>query len=187
MPAPIERRSFPRPPLWLNLTLLILAAAIFAYARYQRSDIDRRTALLLRRSENSPAAINHLRDELASMKLTEADLSKQLDARMSFFRAIQSSEFYIAIDPRKQLFQFRLGDDVVREATAQIGPRVASGAFQVTGKEQLGDGAYVIFLPYHRVITTPTNVTAPGMIIVPQADLAAIWPRISTNTKVFIF
>src|SRR5436853_190667 len=32
----VERRSFPRPPVWLNLLLLIIAIATFAYAKHRR-------------------------------------------------------------------------------------------------------------------------------------------------------
>jgi hypothetical protein len=182
MLQPIERRSFPRPPLWLNLFLLIAAGGIFAAGWFQRSDIDRRTALLFRRSANNPADLNRFRDELASMKLTQQQLDRELDARMDFLRTIQSEQFYIAVDVQRQKFSFRFGDTVAREADALIGGRVVKGAFSVRGKDLI-DGRYVIVLQHNQTIGS----TEPASIVVPQSDLAAIWPRISTATKVFIF
>ena len=182
MLQPIERRSFPRPPLWLNLILLIAAGATFAWGYYQRADIDRRTALLFRRSATNPADLNHLRDELASMKMTREELSKELDARMSFLRTIQSEQFYIAVDTAQQKFYFRFGDDVARDAQAVIALRVVKGAYSVRGKDVM-DGRYVIILQRNLTIGS----SEPASIVIPQGDLAAIWPRISTGTKVFIF
>src|SRR5437773_9886678 len=76
-----ERRSFPRPPLWLNLLLLIIAAATFAYAKHQRNVVLEKTAALFR-NENSPAELHRMRDELAQMDLSKDQLSKELDGRM---------------------------------------------------------------------------------------------------------
>src|SRR5438045_9772168 len=78
-----ERRSFPRPPLWLNLLLLVIAAATFAYAKHQRNVVLEKTAALFR-NENSPAELRRLRDELAQMDLTKDQLSKELDGRMQY-------------------------------------------------------------------------------------------------------
>jgi len=233
MPPRIERRSFPRPPLWLNLTLLIVAAATFAYARHQRNDIDRRTSMLFRRSANNPADLNRFRDELAGMDLTKAQLSKELDTRLAYLQSTQSPQFYISIDTRKRKFYFRFGDDVVREADAVIGSGETihgahgqtwtfvplRGAFTVSGKSDAytwnvppwwyamnhqplpaaepsipnGLGHYVIFLPDNYIIhspppdASPLKGAKPGSIMVPEADLSAIWPRISTSTRVYIF
>ena len=57
-PGGADRRSFPRPPLWLNLLLLIIAAATFGFARYQRDVILKKTSILFRKSENNPAEPN---------------------------------------------------------------------------------------------------------------------------------
>ena len=66
------------------------------------------------------------------------------------------------------------------------------GAFTVTGKE--ADGApvrFVIHLPNgHTIRSAPragAKHTKPGSFMVPEADLAAIWDRISTETRVYIF
>ena len=56
-----------------------------------------------------------------------------------------------------------------------------------------GLGRYVIFLPNSYVIHSPPPPESPlqgpkpGSFMVPEADLAAIWPRITTQTRVYIF
>src|SRR5262249_20117639 len=143
-----ERRRYPRPPLWLNLLLLIIAMAGFAYAQHQR-DVIRRKTVVLFRNENSPAELNRMRDAPAQMGRTQAHLAKELDGRMEYKQALQGEDFYISIDTAKKKMQFRIGKSVVREADVQIGEtkRVTSrdgktwtfsplkGAFNVVGKD----------------------------------------------------
>jgi hypothetical protein len=56
-----------------------------------------------------------------------------------------------------------------------------------------GLGRYVIFLPNSYVIHSPPPPESPlqgpkpGSFLVPEADLAAIWPRITPQTRVYIF
>jgi hypothetical protein len=228
-----ERRSFPRPPLWLNLLLLVIAAATFAYARHQRDVIETKTSILFKRNANSPAELNRIRDELSQADLTEAQLNHELDGRMQYLKTLQSEEFYISIDTQRKKMQFRLGRAVVREADVQIGEARTikarsgktwtflplKGGFSVTGKEDGYDwevpewvyalrnqpapadravvpnglGRYVIFLPNSYVIHSPPPPESPlqgpkpGSFMVPEADLAAIWPRITNQTRVYIF
>ena len=145
-----ERRSFPRPPLWLNLLLLVIAAATFAYAKHQRDVIDDKTAILFRHNDNSPAELNRMRDELSQMDLTQEQLKHEIDARMQYLQSQQSEEFYISIDTQRKKMQFRFGRAVVREADVQIGEAKTitspagktwtflplKGGFSVTGKEE---------------------------------------------------
>ena len=175
-----ERRRSPRPPLWLNLLLLVLAFATFAYARHQRDVIDDKIALLFKPSPASPAELNRIRDELSKMDLTKAQLARELDARLEFLQTVNSDRFYIIVDSAKQKFYLRLGDDVVREANATIGENVKKGAFNVR-KTDRADG-YAIVLPNSDVIHSRA-----GSITVPEADLSAIWPRITNRTRVYIF
>jgi hypothetical protein len=227
-----ERRSFPRPPLWLNLLLLIVAAATFAFARHQRTVIRDKTAVLFRHNENHPAELNKIRNDLAQMDLTQQQLAQELDARMQYMQTLQSEDFWISIDTARKKMQFRLGKDVVREADVQVGePRTLTapgktwtfyplkGGFNVTGKDDdyatpvaewvyplnelpipksrpaIHDwlGHYVIFLPNNYVIASPPPPDSPlkgpkpGSFMVPEDDLAAIWPRITTQTRVYIF
>src|SRR5438874_9796097 len=104
-----ERRSFPRPPLWLNLLLLVIAAATFAYAKHHRDIIEDKTSILFRRNANSPAELNRMRDELSQMDLTQAQLNRELDGRMQYLQSLQSEEFYISIDTQRKKMLFRLG------------------------------------------------------------------------------
>lgn len=227
-----ERRSFPRPPLWLNLLLLIIAAATFAYARYQRGVVLSKDAILFRRSENSPADLNRMRDELAQMDLTKDQLGKELDGRMQYMQSLEGQDFYISIDTARKKMQFRIGKDVVRVCDVQVGePQTfksgnktwtfypLKGGFNVVGKADsyatpvpewvyalsnqpipserptMRDwlGHYVIFLPNNYVIhspppsQSPLKTPKPGSFMVPEEDLAAIWPRITTDTRVYIF
>lgn len=228
-----ERRSFPRPPLWLNLLLLIIAAATFAYAKHQRDVIDQKTSILFRHSPNSPVELNRMRDELSQMDLTQTQLENEIDGRMQYLQSLQSEQFYISIDTRRQKLQFRLGAAVVRETDVQIGAarKITSstgktwtflplkGGFSVIGKEEgyawavpqwvyamhaerapaqraivpNGLGRYVIFLPNSYVIhsppppDSPLQGAKPGSFMISEADLAALWPRITTETRVYIF
>jgi hypothetical protein len=227
-----ERRSFPRPPLWLNLLLLIIAAATFAYARHNRDMVLGKSAILFQRSENNPADLNRMRDELAQADLTKADLAKELDGRMQYLQSLEGEQFYISIDTTKKKMQFRIGKDVVRETDVQIGePQTfktgdktwtfypLKGAFNVVDKDDSYAtpvpewvyaannqpiprdrptvhnwlGHYVIFLPNNYVIhstpppESPLKGPKPGSFMVPEDDLAAIWPRITNQTRVYIF
>src|SRR5213082_2351993 len=92
-----ERRSFPRPPLWLNLLLLVIAAATFAYAKHQRDAIGDKTAVLFRPSDNSPAELTRMRDELSQIDLTQAQLRREIDSRMDYVKTLEGEEFYISI------------------------------------------------------------------------------------------
>ena len=230
-PGAVERRSFPRPPLWLNLLLLIIAAATFAYAKHRRTTLDEKTSVLFRKSESSPAELNRIRDELAQMDLTKQQLAKELDGRMQYLQTLQSEQFYIAIDTAKKKLLFRFGKEVARDADVQIGEAKTitakggrtwtfyplKGGFNVTGKDADYAGAvpewvyamrgkepqhqtvknwlgqYVIYLPNGYVIHSPPPSDSPlqgpkpGSFMVPAEDLAAIWPRITTQTRVYIF
>lgn len=230
-----DRRSFPRPPLWLNLLLLVIAAATFAYAKHQRDVISEKTAILFSPTPTNPAELIRIRQELSDMDLSRTQLAQQLDSRLQMLQGLNAEQFYIAIDTKKSKFYFRFGKDVVREADAQIGPQAtvtspggktwtfipAKGAFTVSGKETdypwrvpdwvyamkkqappaerpsitNGLGKYVIVLPNEYIIHSPpppdspiANTPKPGSIMVTEADLEAIWPRIVTGqTRVYIF
>jgi len=232
-PGARERRAFPRPPLWLNLLLLIIAGVTFAYAKHQRNVIHEKTAILFRVNENSPSELNRIRNDLSQADLTKAELAKELDGRMKYLESLQGEEFYISIDTNRKKLQLRLGKQVAREADVQIGEAKTltsrdgrtwtfvplKGAFNVIGKEEgyawpvsewayalRGEsvpenrptvrdwlGHYVIFLPNNYLIHSPPPPDSPlkgpkpGSFMVPEDDLAAIWPRITPQTRVYIF
>ena len=234
LPKRLERRSFPRPPLWLNLLLLIIAAATFAYARHERDVIQSEMSLLFRPApSSSPAELNRIRDELSQLDLSKGQLAHELDARLQYAQSVTGAQFYIAVDTAKRKFYLRLGNDVVREADIVIGDAKTiksggktwtfvpiKGAFTVAGKEtdyawrvpewlyamrnepvpaerpeiMNGLGKYVLVLQDNYVIHSPPpdsspmrGAAKPGSIMIPEADLAAIWPRIDNQTRVYIF
>jgi hypothetical protein len=234
MPANrLERRSFPRPPLWLNLLLLIVAAGTFAFARYQRAAIDAKSAILFQPTPSSPAELNRIRDELARTDVSGAQLAREIDGRMMYIESLQGTQFYLSVDTQKRILQFRFGRDVVRECPIEVGATETikgrngktwtflplKGAFTVVGKEtdydwsvpewlydlhgerppaerrvvRNGLGRYVIVVTNNYVIHSPPPPDSPlqgpkpGSFMAPEEDLAAIWPRISKETRVYIF
>ena len=231
-PEGTDRRSFPRPPLWLNLLLLVIAAATFAYARHHRQVVRRETAVLFAPTPANPTELNRIRQELSDMDLSKDQLAKELQGRMQYLQSLKGEEFYISIDTKRKKMEFRIGQNVVRDADVQIGEAKTvsgkgktwtfvpvKGAFSVVGKDdnyawqipdwvyalngqeppatrptvENGLGKYVVFLPDNYVIHSPPAAESPlkgpkpGSYMVPEADLAAIWPRITKNTRVYIF
>ena len=229
-----ERRRFPRPPLWLNLLLIIVALATFVFAQHQRNEIDAKTAILFTPSKSNPAEVNQVRDELSQMDVTEDQLKRELDARMEYLHTIDSEQFYLSVDTARKKMALRLGKDIVRETDIQIGDArtvksgaktwtfvPVKGAFTIMDKKNNygwvvpewayalrsepvpaarpnipnGLGAYVLFLPDGYLIQSPpppssplAGMPKPGSIMIPDADLAAMWPRIIPGqTRVYIF
>src|SRR5205809_7515356 len=84
-----ERRSFPRPPLWLNLLLLVIAAATFAYANYHRRIVQQKTAMLFQHTGSTPAELNRIRDDLSQMDVTKQQLAHELDGRMQYLESLK--------------------------------------------------------------------------------------------------
>lgn len=228
-----ERRKFPRPPLWLNLLLLVIAAATLAYAQHHRDTVQRKSSILFKPTPSNPDELDRIREELAEMDLNREQLAKELDGRMDYLRSIEGSQFYISIDSAKRKLFLRLGKDVVRECDVTIGePRTIKaadgktwtfvplkGGFNVTDKETdyawqvpewvyamngqkppgenhtvaNGFGKYVIMLPNGYIIHSPPppgsplQSAKPGSFMLSEDDLAAIWPRITKQTRVYVF
>ena len=228
-----DRRTFPRPPLWLNLTLLAIALATFLYARHERTAVQEQTKILFHRNDNSPAELNRIRDELAGIDVSQAQLAKEIDGRMQMVESAHSEQFYLAIDTTRKKMLLRFGKEIVREMDVQIGePKVITatngrtwtfvplkGAFNITGKEsdapwevpgwayamngqeppkqtavvQNGLGRFVVAIGNGYVIhstpapDSPLKGPKPGSFLVSDADMAAIWPRLTTETRVYIF
>ncbi|MEO8217439.1 MAG: L,D-transpeptidase [Acidobacteriota bacterium] len=228
-----DRRGFPRPPLWLNLTLLVLAVALAGFARVHRDRVDERFHEVLQRDQGTPAEIRQIKADLAQMDLSRDSMAKELDSRMQLVESLKTNEFYLAIDTSKKLMFLQFGDRIAREAPVQIGePRTVTarngrtwtfvpirGGFTVRGKEESpqwevpewlyamngqpvpaqrptipgGLGKYVIYLPNDYVIHShpsagsPLKGPRPGSFMVSEEDLKAIWPRVNSGMRVYIF
>jgi hypothetical protein len=116
-----DRRTFPRPPLWLNLLLLLLGIAGFAYARYHRERVSSEFADVLTREQRTPADVTKIKEELAEMDLNRASLKHELDGRMQFLGSLKSENFYLSIDTKARKLRFYYGDTVLREADITVG------------------------------------------------------------------
>ncbi len=120
-PAVQRRRKLPRPPLWVNLSLLLLATVVGALATVHRRALEERFAALVPRSGAVPFQIKRIRQEVAEMELDERAVSKELDARLKYLESLQSEDFYILVDTKRRKFEFWYGDKVVRESTVEVG------------------------------------------------------------------
>jgi len=206
---------------------------MFIAARHQREVIREKSARLFQPAPRASDELNRVREQLADMDLTQAQLARELDAKLDYLHALQSEEFYIAIDTARRKLSLRIGKDVAREANIVIGESKTitgngrtwtfvplKGGFTVVSKStdydwtipewlyamnhqplpaerpsiRNGLGRYIVVLPDNYVIhSTPPDTSPlhgqpkPGSIMVPEADLAAIWPRITNTTRVYIF
>jgi hypothetical protein len=142
-----ERRSFPRPPLWLNLLLLLLGIGGVLYARHHREQVSKTFAAVIAEEARTPGDVRKAKSELAEMDLTSGTLEKELEGRMKFVTSLQSENFYLAIDSKTRKLRFLYGDTVLREAAVTVGEPLnvaangkswtfvpVKGAFVVEGK-----------------------------------------------------
>lgn len=234
-PESADRRQFPRPPLWLNLTILLLAVAGLALARYHRDQVTQDYSDVLTAELRTPQEVNRIKDELATMDLTREQLEHELQGRMKFIESLKSENFYLSVDTEAKKLRFHYGGAVLREADIAIGGQATAedadagkswtfvpvkGAFGVEGKVadhswripewvyamkgepvpaqrptvKHGLGQFVILLPNDYVIHTPPAEESPldgpkpgSIMMLSEADMRAIWPRIHKDTKVYIF
>ena len=120
-PATRERRSFPRPPLWLNLLLLLLGIAGVLFVRYHRERVSTEFSDVLMREQRTPADVTKVKRELAEMDLNREALSHELEGRLKFVDSLKSENFYFSIDTNARKLRFYYGDTVLREADVMIG------------------------------------------------------------------
>lgn len=120
-PGSAERRSFPRPPLWLNLLILLLGIAGVVFARYHRERVSTRFAGVISAQQRTPADVAKVKEELAEMNLTEEALRKELDARTQFAERLNSEDFYLSLDTQQRKLRFHYGDAILRESEVIIG------------------------------------------------------------------
>lgn len=111
-----DRRTFPRPPLWLNLLLLILGIAGLVYARYHRERVSSEFSDVITREQSTPADVNKIKEELAELDVNRGTLQQELEGRMKFVGSLKSENFYLSVDTRARKLRFYYGDTVLREA-----------------------------------------------------------------------
>ena len=116
-----DRRSFPRPPLWLNLLLLVLGVAGILYGRSHRERVSREFADVITREQRTPADVTKIKEELAELDLNRETLRKELEGRMKFMGSLKSENFYLSIDTKERKLRFYYGATVLREADVTIG------------------------------------------------------------------
>lgn len=151
-----DRRSFPRPPLWLNIAILILAIAGLGLAKVHRGNLDQRFSEEIAREGAGPTDLQRMRAELAELELTREGLEQELNSRLEYVENQKASEFYLAIDTTAQKLLFHYGPSIAREAPVTIGQAASfkgkdgkewnfvplKGAFLVRAKEE--DGAWEV-------------------------------------------
>src|SRR5262245_49259972 len=95
-PGAPERRSFPRPPLWLNLLLPLLGIGGVLYARHHRAQVSKEFAAVIAEEARTPADVRKVKEELSEMDLTRDQLKKELEGRSKFVTSLKSEDFYLS-------------------------------------------------------------------------------------------
>ena len=120
-PGASERRSFPRPPLWLNLILLLLGVAVLVFARQHRERVASDFADIINEQARTPADVRKLKEEVADLDLTRTQLQHELEGRLKFATSLKSENFYLSVDTRARKLRFYYGGTVLREDDLTIG------------------------------------------------------------------
>lgn len=143
-----DRRTFPRPPLWLNIALLLLAIAGIGAAQLHRKLIEKRYDDVLSERLRTPEDVNRLKEELAKRNLSREQLAQELEGRKKLIQQLDSNEFYLSIDTTAKKLRFLYGDTILRESGIEVGPQAVvagaegrrwtfvpvKGAFEIEGK-----------------------------------------------------
>ena len=116
-----DRRSFPRPPLWLNLFLLFLGIGGLLYARHHRDQVSTRFARVIAEEARTPVDLKNAKEQLAELDLNREQLRQELEGRSKFMASLKSENFYLSIDTKQRKLRFYYGDTVLREADIVIG------------------------------------------------------------------
>lgn len=123
-----DRRRSPRPSLRLNLTLLGVALLLGLAAWGHRLWINRTFDRVVVSNTSISAEVAAIRAELLAANLSEQQLRRELESRLSFEESLNAEEFYLALYPDDKVLRFNYGDSVVREAPLTVGqPLTVSG------------------------------------------------------------
>jgi hypothetical protein len=117
-----DRRRLPRPPLWLNLLILLLAICLLGAHQFHRRRVERRFGHVIAERARTPQDVNEMKNELAEMDLNEEALRKELQGRMKLVQSLKSNDFYLAVDTEAKKLRFYYGNFILRETDIQIGP-----------------------------------------------------------------
>lgn len=120
-PGAPDRRTFPRPPLWLTLALLLTGVAVLVFAQVHRKRVSTQFADVILTQQSTPADVKKMKEELAEMDLTREALEKELQSRTQLVGSLKSENFYLSVDTRARKLRFYYGDTVLREADITIG------------------------------------------------------------------
>src|SRR5688572_19079233 len=120
-PGAPDRRSFPRPPLWLNLLLLLLGVAGILFARYHRDRVSVEFSDVINAQARTPEDVRKIKEELAAADLTRDALQQELQGRMKFVGSLKSEDFYLSVDTKARKLRFYYGDTMLREADVTVG------------------------------------------------------------------
>lgn len=143
-----DRRTFPRPPLWLNVAILLLAIAGIGLAQLHRKVVQRQFDDVLTEKLRTPQEVNGLKEELAKRNLSRDQLAQELQGRKLLLEQLDSNDFYLSVDTTAKKLRFHYGDTVLREADVQVGSQAVieapggktwtfipvKGAFAIEGK-----------------------------------------------------
>lgn len=120
-PGSPDRRTVPRPPLWLNLAILIAGFGVLVVARVHRERVETQFADVILTQQSTPADVKKMKEELATMDLTRDALEKELKSREQLVGSLKSENFYLSVDTRARKLRFYYGDTVLRETGITIG------------------------------------------------------------------
>jgi len=120
-PGAPERRSSPRPPLWLNLLLFFLGVAGILFAREHRERVSDRFADVIAKQTRTPADVRNLKEQLAEVELNRETLARELDGRLKLATSLKTENFHLSIDTRARKLRFYYGGTMLREAPVTIG------------------------------------------------------------------
>lgn len=121
-PGATDRRSFPRPPLWLNLLLIALGVAGLLYGRQQRERVSQKFAHVIQQEQRTPEDVRELKEQLAETEMTRESLQKELEGRMKLMANLKTEDFHLSVDTKARKIRFYYGDTVLREGDVTIGP-----------------------------------------------------------------